>query len=190
MCGYSLFEPCCCLCCGHQAALRARVRMQLLSLQAIVYLSVHTHVHMQLDFCLQTYQLSLAYPERETVQCWSHQKGRLWKVANHKWTHLAGFDIITDLKQILMNVGSELDIEVRQQLLNWALDGIWGNRTILARLYICLFHFHCQYTCYSYQAWREWQIKHTDVCQKDVRNLGNLFTLLLLYISHLQHYFS
>lgn len=29
-----------------------------------------------------------------------------------------GCDIITDLKQILMNVGSELDMEVRQQLLN------------------------------------------------------------------------
>lgn len=27
-------------------------------------------------------------------------------------------DIITDLKQILMNVSSELDMEVRQQLLN------------------------------------------------------------------------
>lgn len=29
-----------------------------------------------------------------------------------------GGDIIDDLKQILMNVGSEVDMEVRQQLLN------------------------------------------------------------------------
>lgn len=93
MCRRSLFEPCCCLCCGHQAALRSRVKMQLLSLQAIVYLSVHVHVPNWISF-LQTYQLSLTYPEREIVQCWIRKGGygrtpitneRICRVWYHHW---------------------------------------------------------------------------------------------------------
>jgi len=110
--GRSLFEPCCCLCCGLQAALRARLRMQLLSLQAIVYLSVHVHVpnwisvyrHISYQSPIQRGRQFNAREAKE--ECQSQMNASVEG------------DNIIDMKQILMNVGSEVNIEVRQQLLN------------------------------------------------------------------------